>query len=150
MRSEHRDCRPLNVLIVMHEQRRHRRGEAPDAHLEVDDDQEDDDGGHQLRNVGQRAAVERLLERSHLHKQTSAVKQSKQSLTTSRFATLKRLITIARGMTSIRVQSLPQPLNTNLQECLLVYRRSCRYVETQRGDNEPLKYEPPWAAKRAA
>ena len=36
------------------------------AHLEVDDDQEDDDGGHELQDVGQAVAVERLLQRAHL------------------------------------------------------------------------------------
>lgn len=44
------------------------RGKPP--HLEVDDDQEDDNGGHQLGDVGERAPVEGLLQRPHLHEHT--------------------------------------------------------------------------------
>ena len=46
------------------------------SNLEVDDDQEDDDGGHQVDAVGQVLAVEGLLQCTHLHstRSTSALK----------------------------------------------------------------------------
>ena len=40
------------------------------ACLEVDDDQEDDNGGHELGDVGEGAAVEGLLQRPHLQATT--------------------------------------------------------------------------------
>lgn len=42
----------------------------PGNYLEVDDDQEDDDGGHELGDVGEGAAVEGLLQRPHLQATT--------------------------------------------------------------------------------
>ncbi len=47
--------------------RKHVLSRGPDRYLEVDDDQEDDDGGHELGDVGEGAAVEGLLQRPHLH-----------------------------------------------------------------------------------
>lgn len=39
-------------------------------HLEVYDDEEDDDGGQQVGDVGQVGSIESLLQRSDLHRHT--------------------------------------------------------------------------------
>jgi len=56
----------MSSYLNMYRHTLDRCSQARSRHLKVYDDQEDDDGGHQLQDVGQAVPVEGLLQRTHL------------------------------------------------------------------------------------